>query len=98
VTLADRARIEELLAQDPPPSCRAISRVTGISDWTCRRVKRELDGDPRPMKRGSRARSEPTDELAEPLGLGGWIMFALVAGGIALAAWAGVRWTPPMDT
>ena len=49
------------------------------------------------MKRGGRARYEPTDEPTEPLGLAGWIIFALVAGGIALAIWAGARGMPPPE-
>lgn len=97
MTPADRARIEELL-QDPSLSFRAIARELSISDWQVRKIARELDGDPRPMKRGGRARYEPADEPAEPLGLAGWIIVALFAGGIALVAWASARWTPPMDT
>ena len=93
---ADRARIEELLC-DESLSFRAIARELSISDWQVRKVAREIDGDPRPMKRGGRARYEPTDEPAEPLGLAGWIIFALVAGGISLAILAGARGAPPPE-
>jgi hypothetical protein len=93
---ADRSRIEDLL-EDQGRSFRSIADEVGCSDWTVRRIARELNGDPRPMKRGGQARYEPTDASAEPFGLGGWLTVALIAGGIALAAWAGARWTPPMD-
>lgn len=93
---SDRARIEELL-QDERLSFRAIARELSISDWQVRKVAREIDGDPRPMKRGGRSRYEPINGPAEPLGIGGWIIFALVVGGIALAIWAGARGMPPPE-
>ncbi len=47
---ADGQRIEQLL-DDASFSCRAIARETGYSDWTIRKIARELDGDSRPMRR-----------------------------------------------
>ena len=61
-----RARIAELL-QNENLSYRAIARETGYSDWTIRNVARQLDGDPRPMKRH---RSAIDDE--ETSGIAGW--------------------------
>jgi hypothetical protein len=96
VRSVDHSRIEDLL-QDQDRSFRSIADEVGCSDWTVRRIARGLDGDPRPMKRSGPARYEPTEEPVVPLGLGGWLTLTLIAGGIALAAWAGARWTPPMD-
>ena len=79
MTPDERSWIEELLAEDPPPSCRAISRTTGISDWTIRRVKRELDGDPRPMRQ---PRSRPGRAFEEEASaLTGWIVFGGIVAG-----------------
>jgi hypothetical protein len=94
MTPAERTWIEELLAQDPPPSCRAISRITGISDWTIRRVKRERDGNPRPMKQ---RRSQPPETTEEVSTLTSWLVFGGVVVFFALAIWTGARWAPPPE-
>jgi hypothetical protein len=91
---ADRDRIEELL-QDPSLSCRAISRATGYSDWTVRKIARDLDGDPRPMKRRrSHAAREPAED-ASPLTA--WLVFGGVLVGIVFAIWLGAKWIPPSE-
>jgi hypothetical protein len=95
VTPADRERIVEMLLEDPPPSCRAVSRATGYSDWTIRRIARELDDDPRPMKQRRLQSDElPTEEISPWTG---WLVFGGVVGFFALATWAGVRWMPPPE-
>jgi hypothetical protein len=88
---ADRDRIAELL-QDPSLSYRAIGRQLGISDWTIRRVARELDGDCRPMKQ---QRCRPEESIEEPSAFSSWLISGIVAAGLALAIWAGARWAPP---
>jgi hypothetical protein len=94
VTPADRARIEELL-QDPALSYRAISRATGISDWSIRRLARQLDGDPRPMRqRRSHWDEAPPEELSPVVG---WLVFGSIVAVIALAIWSGARWAPPPE-
>lgn len=95
MTPAERARIEQALLQDPPPSCRAVSRATGYSDWTIRRIARELDGDPRPMRQRSARSPEPAEEVST---LTSWLVFGGVIAFLALAIWAGVRWSPPLDS
>ena len=82
----DRARIAELLG-DPSLSCRAIARETGYSDWTVRKIARELDGDPRPMRQ-----RESWSDQAGPQGVSpvtGWIVFGGIVAGVALAIWVG---------
>jgi transposase len=87
----DRERIAELL-EDETRSFRSIGRELGVSDWLVRKIARELDGDPRPMKQRPSRPQEPTEEVST---LTGWLVFGGVIGFIALAIWAGVRWTPP---
>jgi hypothetical protein len=94
VTPADRDRIVEMLLKDPPPACRAVSRATGYSDWTIRKIFRELEGDPRPMKQ-RRSRSQEPAEEASPLT--SWLVLGCVIVFLALMIWAGARWTPPPE-
>jgi hypothetical protein len=95
VTPGDRERIVEMLLEDPPRSYRAVSRATGYSDWTIRKIARDLDGDPRPMKqRRSRSDELPTEEISPWTG---WLVFGVVVGFLALATWASVRWMPPPE-
>jgi hypothetical protein len=90
---ADRSRIEELL-QDETRSYRSIGRELGISDWTVRKVARQLSQDTRPM----RQRPPHSDETAEGVSpLTSWLVFGSVVGFLALAIWAGTRWPPPSD-
>lgn len=91
---ADRERIVEMLLEDPPPSCRAVSRATGYSDWTIRKIARELDGDPRPMRQ--RRSQEPPAEETSPLI--GWLIFGGFVAVLALAVWGGTRCAPPLDS
>ena len=91
---ADRDRIIGMLLEDPPPSCRAVSRATGYSDWTIRKIARELDGDPRPMRQRYSRPQEPADEVSP---LVGWLVFGGIVTIIALSIWAGARWTPPPE-
>jgi hypothetical protein len=88
VTSADADRIRDLLA-DETLSFRAVAREVGCSDWTVRRIAREFDGDPRPMKRGSRV---PQSEGSE---IGAWVRLALFVGLLALGLWFSCRGTPP---
>jgi hypothetical protein len=94
VTPADHDRIVEMLLGDPPLSCRAISRATGYSDWTIRKIARELDGDPRPMKRRSSGWPEPAEEVSA---LTSWLIFGGIVAAFWLAIWAGVRGAPRLD-
>jgi hypothetical protein len=92
---ADRDRIVEMLLEDPPPSCRAVSRATGHSDWTIRKIARELDGDSRPMRqRRSHSYEAPPEELSPIVG---WLVFGSIVAVIALAIWSGARWAPPPE-
>jgi hypothetical protein len=95
VNAADRDRIVEMLLEDPPPSCRAVSRATGYSDWTIRRIRRAIDGDPRPMKQRA-SRSQPSGE--EVSALTSWLILGGIVAAFALMIWAGVRWTPPPES
>ena len=91
----DRDRIVDMLLEDPPPSCRAVARETGFSDWTVRKIARELDGDPRPMKQRRSPSQEPAEEVSA---LTGWLVFGGVIAFCALAIWAGVRGAPLPET
>ena len=90
----DRERIAELL-EDPTLSYRAIGRMTGASDWTVRRVARELDGDTRPMKQPRRLSEEIDQEVSQ---VAGWLVLGGFVAVLALSIWAGVRWTSPLDS
>jgi hypothetical protein len=91
----DRNRIEDMLLQDPAPSCRAVSRATGYSDWTIRKIARELNGDPRPMRQ---PRCYSTPEVAADISpLTGWLVFGGLIAGLALTVWAGARHLPPPE-
>lgn len=90
MTPADRDRIEQLL-QDPSLSCRAIARETGFSDWTIRKIARQLDGDPRPMRSHTSVNAEDGSAVA------GWLAIGGVAAFFALLIWASSRWTPPQS-
>ena len=91
---ADRARIAALLS-DPSLSRRAIARETGYSDWTIRKIARELDGDPRPMRQRRSYSDEPPPEEVSPIV--GWLVFGGIVAVIALAISTGSRWTPPPE-
>jgi transposase-like protein len=93
MTPDDRDRIAELL-QDPSLSYRAIGRELGISDWTVRRVARELDSDSRPMRP---RRSQPQEPTGEVSALTSWLVLGVVVGFFALAIWAGTSWPPPPE-
>jgi hypothetical protein len=93
--VSDRERIAELL-EDETRSFRSISRELGVSDWLVRKTARELDGDPRPMRRSPRQRADQGDDEGSPMS--GWIVLAVVVGCFALMIWAGARWTPPPET
>jgi hypothetical protein len=95
MTPGDRDRIAEMLLQDPPASCRAVSRATGYSDWTIRKIARELDGDPRPMKQRRSQAQESTEEVSA---LTSWLVFGGIVAGFALVIWAGVRWAPRLES
>ena len=91
---ADRARVVELLA-DPSLSCRAIARETGYSDWTIRKIARELDGDPRPMRqRRSYSDEAPAGEVSP---VPGWVVFGSIAALFAFAIWTSSRWGLPPE-
>ncbi|MFY9718578.1 MAG: hypothetical protein WAK16_02935 [Candidatus Cybelea sp.] len=91
----DYDRIATML-QDTSLSYREIGRQTGVSDWTIRKIARELDGDPHPMRSPhSERRSQGGDEASD---MTGWIVLTVVVGCFAMMIWAGVRWTPPPET
>jgi hypothetical protein len=88
-----RDRIAEAL-QDETRSYRSLAVELGVSDWLVRKVARELDGDPRPMKlRPLRSHETPEDVSA----VTSWLVFGGFVVCLALAIWAGVRWAPPLD-
>jgi hypothetical protein len=93
MTSDDRDRIAQLL-QDPSLSYRAIGRELGISDWTVRRIARELDGDSRPMRQRC---SQPQESTGEVSALTSWLVFGGVVAFFALAIWASTRWPPPPE-
>ena len=95
---ADRALIEDLLLQDPTRSCRSISRQTGYSDWTIRKIARELDGDPRPMKQQRWPAHETPREPESVSPVTSWLTFGGFIAVLALMIWAGMRWAPPLDS
>lgn len=82
----DREQIEQLL-QDRHPY-RAIARETGYSDWLIRKIAREVNGDPRPM------RSAPSPNAEDGSGLTGWLVIGGIATFIGLLIWARIRWMP----
>lgn len=90
---ADRDRIIELL-QDPTRSCRAISRQMGYSDWTIRKIARELDGDPRPMRSARSSAHDPSEEIST---LGCWLIGGGFIALLAFAIWAGAWQNPPQE-
>lgn len=90
----DRERIADLL-EDETRSFRSISRELGVSDWLVRKTARELYGDPRPMKRRP-SQSDGTPEEVSALTC--WLVVGGVVGFLALAIWAGARWTPPFES
>jgi Helix-turn-helix domain of transposase family ISL3 len=92
--MPDHERIVELL-RDETRSFRSIARELGVSDWTVRRVARELDGDPRPMKR---PRGDPPESPDEPLGAMGWLVFAGFIAALVLLIWFIPRWMPPPES
>jgi hypothetical protein len=91
VNAADRDRIAAALA-DETKSFRAVGRDLGLSDWLVRKVARELDGDPRPMRQPRTSRSDDPEELSA---LGCWLTFGGIVAVLALAIWGGGRWNPP---
>jgi hypothetical protein len=94
VKAADRQQIEQLL-DDASFSCRAIARETGYSDWTIRKIARELDGDSRPMRQSrSHSNETPPDDVSP---VAGWLVFGGFVAVILLATWAGSRGAPPPD-
>lgn len=93
MTRAEVDRVRELLA-DETLSFRAIAREVGCSDWTVRRIARELDNDPRPMKRD---RHETPDQVYEGSDTAGWIGLSAFVAFIGLAIWLGLRNMPPPE-
>lgn len=89
----DRDLVEELL-EDESLSLREIARRAGCSDWTVRRIARELCGDPRPMK-SAYAKINGGERPPQILG---WIGLALTATVVGLVIWAGLRGLPPTET
>jgi hypothetical protein len=60
-----------------------------------RKTARELNGDPRPMKHRPSHSDETTEEVSA---LACWLVCGGIVGFLALAIWAGSRWTPPMES
>jgi hypothetical protein len=87
----DRERIAELL-EDETRSFRSIGRELNVSDWLVRKIARELDGDPRPMRQHRSRSQEPPAEEVSPLV--GWLVLGGIVACVALAIWAGSRMPP----
>ena len=96
MTPTDRDRIEEML-HDPSLSCRAIARATGYSDWTIRKIARELAGDATPMRQTRRRSEGAAEDFTSVSSTCSWAGFGVFLGVLAVAIWAAVRWTPPLD-
>jgi hypothetical protein len=88
----DRAGIIGALQEDEMRSYRSIADEFGVSDWTVRSIARQLNNDPRPMKR---SRHAPDLNVEQESG-GGWIVAAIIAAMIG-AIWFGVRYMPPPE-
>jgi hypothetical protein len=89
----DRERIADLLA-DESLSFRAIGRMTGASDWSVRRIAREIAGDETPMKR----RYSPQDDArTDVLPALSWTIWGGAIGLVCLGIWALVRIAPPPE-
>lgn len=80
----DRDLVERLL-EDESLTYREIARRSQCSDWTVRRIARQLGGDDGPMKHSRRIASVSEGET---LGAGGWAMLI----GIGVAFIAGIWW------
>lgn len=90
----DHDLVEELL-KDKTLSLREIGRRARCSDWTVRRIARELNGDYRPMKSAyahGAGDGEPRSEIF------GWIGLAGTVAVVGLMIWAGLRALPPTET
>jgi len=94
MTPDERTWIEQLLAEIPPPSCRAVSRITGFSDWTIHSVKREMVGDSRPMRQPRSQREESSADETSPSPLVGWIVFVAIFLGTGILIWFAARSAP----
>lgn len=97
MTPSDRHRIAELLL-DETRSFRSIGRELGVSDWTVRKIARELDGDSRPMKQRRSYSYETPDEAGDLSPTVSWLMFGGFIAVLALGIWAGLRRTPPLSS
>jgi hypothetical protein len=89
----DRERIADLLA-DETLSYRAIARMTGASDWSVRRIQRELAHGDRPMGQQYAGRDDESAEVSRALS---WAVFGGSIGLLGLMIWAAVRFSPPPE-
>ncbi len=80
----DRALVQRLL-EETDLSRRAIATEAQCSDWSVRKIERELAGGNRPMKR---ARSEGDDG---PAGSGGWLVLVAFIAILSGVIWAASR-------
>lgn len=87
----ERTLVESLL-DDGSLSYREIARQAGCSDWTVRRIARDLAGDPTPMKRRRPASDSEDEEQAGPAGWGVLVGLAAFFGGLI---WLATRRAPP---
>jgi hypothetical protein len=92
----DRDQVESMLA-DGSRSYREIARELSVSDWSIRKIARELSGDIRPMKRSSYEADFPTSEPAEISPAASWLILGGVLAVFALAVWGRLRWRLPYD-
>lgn len=92
---SDRDEIARLLDNDPERSYRSISRELGISDWLVRKVARELDSDPRPMRQCRSHLDDAPPEQVSPAT--GWLVFGGLVIGVGLLLWIGARGTLPPE-
>ena len=89
----DRERIVDLLA-DESLSFRAIGRMTGASDWSVRRIAREIAGNETPMKRRYTSQDDAPSDVSPALSLTIW---GGAIGLVCLGIWALVRVAPPPE-
>src|SRR5579883_1132834 len=88
MTPDQRAHIEALLA-DERLSFRAIADLVGCSDWTIRKIARELTGDERPMK-SCRSQTGINGDQRDPA-TPGWAFVVIFGAGLAVLTWLAVR-------
>jgi hypothetical protein len=98
VKRVDRIQVKGFL-QDPTLSYREIARRTGHSDWSVRRVARELDGHPHSMNStrcaSTTVRAAASDESDHSTWVTGWLIVVAITALCGLGLWRARRWDIP---